>query len=99
MVSEHGSDSMPLLSSPPLSLLLALDGVNVCVGMKSSPRLTHDEFAIVNPDFWDHGVDQNAFKGWMRMTTVCIWFLCFNGLLNLPIVGPGTTGSSPSERF
>ena len=37
------------------------------------PYLTHDEFAIVNPDFWDHGVDRSAFKEWMRMTMVRTW--------------------------
>ena len=34
------------------------------------PRLTHNEFTIVNPDFWDHGVDQDKFSGWMHMTKV-----------------------------
>ena len=29
------------------------------------PRLTHDEFAIVNPDFWDHNADKDKFSGWM----------------------------------
>ena len=29
------------------------------------PRLSHDELAIMNPDFWDHGVNQDTFKGWM----------------------------------
>ena len=34
------------------------------------PRLMHDEFVIVNPNFWDHGVNRSGFKGWMRMTMV-----------------------------
>ena len=34
------------------------------------PHLKHDDMAIVNPDYWDEGVDQNTFKGWMRMTEV-----------------------------
>ena len=34
------------------------------------PHLKHDDMAIVNPDYWEEGVDQNAFKGWMRMTEV-----------------------------
>ena len=24
----------------------------------------------MNPDFWDHGVDQSVFQGWMRMSEV-----------------------------
>ena len=40
------------------------------------PRLTHDEFAIVNPDFWDHNVDKDKFSGWMRMTEVGIFLCC-----------------------
>ena len=39
------------------------------------PHLSHDEFAIVNPDFWDHDVDKDKFSGWMRMTKVSIYFL------------------------
>ena len=38
------------------------------------PHLKHDDMAIVNPDYWDEGVDQNAFKGWMRMTKVGVSF-------------------------
>ena len=38
------------------------------------PHLKHDDMAIVNPDYWDEGVDQNAFKGWMRMTEVSVSF-------------------------
>ena len=38
------------------------------------PHLKHNDMAIVNPDFWDEGVDQNAFKGWMRMTEVSVSF-------------------------
>ena len=44
------------------------------------PHLKHDDMAIVNPDYWEEGVDQNAFKGWMRMTEVSVslfvFFLC-----------------------
>ena len=38
------------------------------------PHLKHDDMAIVNPNYWDEGVDQNAFKGWMRMTEVSVSF-------------------------
>ena len=38
------------------------------------PHLKHNDMAIVNPDFWDEGVDQNAFRGWMRMTEVGVFF-------------------------
>ena len=41
------------------------------------PHLKHDDMAIVNPDYWDEGVDQNAFKGWMRMTEVSVSFNFF----------------------
>ena len=37
------------------------------------PHLTHDEFAIMNPDFWDHDADKDKFSGWMRMTEVSIF--------------------------
>ena len=37
------------------------------------PHLKHDDMAIVNPDFWDEGVDQNVFRGWMRMTEVGVF--------------------------
>ena len=43
------------------------------------PHLKHDEMAIVNPDFWDIGVDQNAFRGWMHMTEVSILLCLFYG--------------------
>ena len=46
------------------------------------PRLTHDEFAIVNPDFWDHDADKDKFTGWMRMTEVSV-FLLFMSCTNL----------------
>ena len=36
------------------------------------PYLKHDDMAIVNPDYWDENVDQNTFKGWMRMTEVSV---------------------------
>ena len=38
------------------------------------PHLKHDDMAIVNPDYWDEGVDQNTFKGWMCMTEVSVSF-------------------------
>ena len=38
------------------------------------PHLKHDDMAIVNPDYWDEGVDQNVFKGWMCMTEVGVSF-------------------------
>ena len=38
------------------------------------PHLKHDDMAIVKHDFWDEGVDQNAFRGWMRMTEVSVSF-------------------------
>ena len=44
------------------------------------PHLKHDDMAIVNPDYWDEGVDQNAFKGWMCMTEVSIALLVFFSL-------------------
>ena len=40
------------------------------------PHLTHDEFAIVNPDFWDHDADKDEFSGWMRMTEVSVFSFC-----------------------
>ena len=46
------------------------------------PHLKHDDMAIVNPDYWEEGVDQNAFKGWMHMTEVSIC-LVFSFLLYL----------------
>ena len=38
------------------------------------PHLKHDDMAIMNPDYWEEGVDQNAFKGWMHMTKVGVSF-------------------------
>ena len=46
------------------------------------PHLKHDDMAIVNPDYWEEGVDQNAFKGWMHMTEVSVFF-CFLSLFAL----------------
>ena len=40
------------------------------------PHLSHNEFAIVNPDFWDHDVDKDKFSGWMRMTEVSVSSSC-----------------------
>ena len=39
------------------------------------PHLAHDEFAIVNLDFWDHDADKDKFSGWMRMTGVSVFLL------------------------
>ena len=63
------------------------------------PHLKHDDMAIVNPDFWDEGVDQNTFKGWMRMTEVGVSFsslpLLELTLLPFLLVGPGPMYRSP----
>ena len=40
------------------------------------PCLTHDEFAIVNPDFWDHDAVKEKFTRWMRMTEVGFFLFC-----------------------
>ena len=58
------------------------------------PRLTHNEFAIVNPDFWDHDADKDKFLGWMRMTKVSFLLsvvTCTN-LSLFHLVGQGTHG-------
>ena len=43
------------------------------------PRLMHDEFTIMNLDFWDHDADKDRFSGWMCMTEVSVFLLilCF----------------------
>ena len=55
------------------------------------PHLTHDKFAIVNPDFWDHGVDQSVFKGWMQMieASVSVVFPFFLLLMVILLSGCG----------
>ena len=63
------------------------------------PHLKHDDMAIVNPDYWEEGVDQNAFKGWMRMTEVSVsllfsFFLCADFLHSI-LVGSCSLHGSP----
>ena len=58
------------------------------------PHLKHDDMAIVNPDYWDDSVDQNAFKGWMCMTEVGVSF-CFLPLFELTSF-PYFSGSGPN---
>ena len=55
------------------------------------PHLKHDDMAIVNPDYWDEGVDQNAFKGWMHMTEVSVSLVFFflRELISFPFLFSG----------
>ena len=85
------ASSNPFISSPASSGYATAEGSPSPVTMSfgwaeplygdepSPPHLKHDDIAIVNPDYWEEGVDQNAFKGWMRMTevSVCLLFPFF----------------------
>ena len=64
------------------------------------PHLTHDEFTIVNPDFWDHDADKDKFLGWMRMTEVSAFLVSYVYLLTLflsLVVGQGAYGHSSDD--
>ena len=54
----------------------------------SPPHLSHDEFAIVNLDFWDHDVDKDKFSGWMRMTEVSVFLFPSYGMLLIILLIP-----------
>ena len=75
------------------------------MGMKPSPpHLKHDDMAIVNPDYWEEGVDQNAFKGWMCMTKVSVsfmfsFFVCTDLLLFVLVGSCPLHGSSFTSQM
>ena len=88
------ANSNPFISSPASSGYATAEGSPSPITMNFGwaeplygdepfpPHLKHDDMAIVNPDYWEEGVDQNAFKGWMRMTEVSTFF-CFLSLFVL----------------
>ena len=90
------ASSNPFLSSPASSGYATAEGSSPLVvnygwaeplyrDEAFPPHLKHDNMAIVNPNFWDEGVDQNAFRGWMRMTEVGIFvFSLLSELTSFP---------------
>ena len=39
------------------------------------PHVSHDDYVVVNPDFWDHGVNRDSFQGWSNMSEVSVLFV------------------------
>ena len=103
------ANSNPFISSPASSGYATAEGTPSPVTMNFGwaeplygdepfpPHLKHDDMAIVNPDYWEEGVDQNAFKGWMRMTEVSdsfVFVICADSL-SFSLVGSCSLHGSP----
>ena len=107
IIMSSPASSNPFISSPASSGYASAEGslspVIVNYGWAEPlygdeafpPHLKHDDMAIVNPDYWDEGVDQNAFKGWMCMTEVSVSFLGFLLFLFELIFSPFFSGFEP----
>ena len=52
----------------------------------------------MNPDFWDHGMNQDVFQGWMQMAEVSVLFIMFM-FLGIDLISYSSGFKSVDDHF